>query len=199
MPPRLPEPGTFEHLLKEVRVEASTLVRLSRYPKTELWWSRGRYRFDGPPAGTLNSFGTCYAAPDLAVAFCESVIHECSWFRNGRYEVAEPDLTDRHIIRLHRPAKPSLVLADLTGKALKGLGPNNDISAGDDYTVPMAWSQGIHEQDPKWDGILYVSRQHNDATAVALFERSGVTKARSRKLEGRVLDRLCDEFGVVAV
>ncbi len=84
-------------------------------------------------------------------------------------------------------------------KALKKLGLNNDISAGGDYTVPMAWAKAIDEADSKWDGILYVSRQHNAGLAVAVFERSGVTKARSRKLEGKALDQLCDEFGAVAV
>jgi hypothetical protein len=34
---------------------------------------------------------------------------------------------------------------------------------------------------------------------VALFERSGVTKAKSRKLQGKELDRLCDMFDVVAI
>jgi hypothetical protein len=196
---RLPDPGSFAHLLEEVRVPADSLVRLSKSPKTEPCWSRGRYRFDGPPAGEPGSFGTCYAAGDIAVAFCESVIHECAWFRNGHYEIPLADLTSRHVVHLHRPAQPELVLADLTGKALKKLGLNNDISAGGDYTVPMAWAKAICEADLKWDGILYVSRQHNAGLAVAVFERSGVTKARSRKLEGKALDQLCDEFGAVAV
>jgi hypothetical protein len=196
---RLPDPGSFEHLLEAVRVPADSLVRLSRFPKTEPYWSRGRGRFDGPLAGDPGSFGTCYAAGDIAVAFCESVIHECAWFRNGHYEVALADLTSRQVVQLHRPARPELVLADLTGKALKKLGLNNDISAGGDYSVPMAWARAIHEADSRWDGILYVSRQHNVDRAVALFERSGVTKARARRLEGKALDRLCGEFGVVAV
>ncbi len=48
------------------------------------------------------------------------------------------DLRSRHVVKLHRPAKPVLVLADLTGKPLKTLGLNNDISAGNDYTRPIA-------------------------------------------------------------
>lgn len=199
MPLRQPDPGTFEHLLTEVRIEADALLRLSRYPKTELYWSTGRYRFDGPPAGTPGSFGTCYAALDIAVAFSESVIHECTWFRAGRYEVASADLHARHVVRLHRPANQTLTLVNLTGKALKVLGLNNDLSAGDDYTGPMAWAQAIHDADTKWDGIQYTSRQHNDAVAVALFERSGVTRARTRKLAGKALDQLCAEFNVVAL
>ena len=199
MSPRLPDAGSFGHLLKEVRVEADSLLRLSRYPRTEPFWSRGRYRFDGPPAGAAGSFGACYAADDVAVAFSESILHDCAWFRNGHYEVPLADLTTRHVVQLHRPAKPALVLADFSGRALKALGLNNDVSAGSDYAVPMAWARAIHESDPKWDGIRYVSRQHNDAFAVALFERSGVTRARSHRLAGKVLDKLCDEFGVVAI
>lgn len=196
---RSPEPGSFEHLLEEARLPADGLVRLTKSPKTEPYWSCGRYRFDGPPSGEPGSFGTCYAAGDIGVAFSESVIHECAWFRNGCYEIAKADLRSRHIVRLHRPGRPELVLADFTGKALKKLGLNNDISAGDDYGVSQAWAMAVHEAHPKWDGVLYVSRQHNDDFAVALFDRSGVTKARSRKLEGRALDRLCDVFGVIEV
>jgi len=198
VPLRLPDPGTFEHLLKEVRVPADSLVRLSKYPTTEPYWSHGRFRFDGPPAGAAGAFGTCYAADDLAVAFAESVIHESAWFKNGHYEVSKADLDLRHIISLHRPKAPELVLADLTGENLKALGLNNDLSSGDDYTLPMAWSQGVHDADRKWDGLLYVSRQRNDALAVAIFERSGVKKKSARKLRGKVLDELCDRYGVVA-
>lgn len=44
-----------------------------------------------------------------------------------------------------------------------------------------------------------LSRQLNQGHAVALFERSDVKKSRSRRLAGRALDALCDQFGVVAV
>lgn len=199
MPLRPPDAGTFEHLLEEVRIEVKSLVRLSKYPKTEPWWSRAAYRFDGPAAGTPGSFGTCYASPDLAVAFAESVIHESAWYTNGHYEVPAADLAARYIVRLSRPARPTLVLADFSGDALKKLGLNNDISAGEDYSLPMAWAEAVHGADTKWDGIWYVSRQLNEGRAVALFERSGVKKGRTRRLAGKTLDALCDQFGVVAV
>ena len=196
---RPPDRGSFEHLLTESKVDATTLIRLSKFPATEPYFSVGRYRFDGPPVGTASSFGTCYVAPGLDTAFAESVIHECSWFRKGRYEVPQADLESRHIVRLERPSAPVLVLADLTSSRLKRLGLNNDISAGDDYIVPMAWAKAIYEADAKWDGIQYVSRQRNDAIAVALFDRSGIRKRSSRKLEGRLLDSLCDQFQLVVV
>ena len=47
--------------------------------------------------------------------------------------------------------------------------------------------------------LCYGSRQLNEGFAVALFERSGVKKGRTRKLRGRPLDELCDQFGVVGV
>lgn len=196
---RPPEPGSFEHLLVATRMQADRLVRLSKFPRTEPYWSRGRYRFDGPAPGTPGSFGTCYGSADLSIAFCESVIHECAWFRNGQYQVPMADLTARHIVQLHRPSRPVLVLADLTGTALKKLGLNNDISAGDDYTLPMAWARAIHDADGKWDGIRYVSRQRNSGYAVALFERSAVSVASAVPLAGPQLDDLCDMFNVVAV
>lgn len=197
MPLRTPEPGTFEHLLQAVHLPAASLLRLSRHPGTEPHWSQGRYRFDGPQHA--GGFGTCYAADDLGVAFCESVIHECAWFSQGQYVLPAHDVTSRHIVTLQRPTRPTLVLADLRGKALKKLGLNNDISASDDYTASMAWAQAIHNCSPTWDGLLYVSRQHNDRTAVALFQRSGVSVARKTRLSGKRLDDLCDEYGVVLV
>jgi hypothetical protein len=142
MPLRWPDPGTFEHLLEEFRMPADSLVRLSIFPGTEPYWSRGRYRFDGPPADNPESFGTCYAAQKLEVAFAESIIHENAWFLKDQFQVPQTDLDARHVIELVRPAKPDLILADFTGLALKKLGLNNDISSGDDYTLPMAWAKG---------------------------------------------------------
>lgn len=67
MPLRAPKPGSYEHLLREARLTADSLVRLSKWPATEPFWSTGRYRFDGPPKGQPGSFGVCYAAQLLEV------------------------------------------------------------------------------------------------------------------------------------
>ncbi len=95
--------------------------------------------------------------------------------------------------------RKTLVLADLTGAALKALGLNNDISALTDYSVSQAWAQAIHDADPRWQGIRYVSRQMNKGFAYAIFERSGLKKQRSEKLKRAQLDALCDLFNVTAV
>jgi hypothetical protein len=50
---RLPEPGSFDDLLRPARIEVASLVRLSRHPATEPepYWSAGVHRFDDPDFG----------------------------------------------------------------------------------------------------------------------------------------------------
>ena len=196
---RLPETGTFEDLLRPVRVEVSSLVRLSRYPATEPYWSSGVYRFDDPDPGRAGEFGACYTAGSIEVAFAESVIHESGRFVDGAYEVPSAELTERSVVRFACDRRKTLVLADLTGAALKALGLNNDISALADYSVSQAWAQAIHDADPRWQGIRYVSRQMNKGFAYAIFERSGLQKLRSERPRVAQVDALCDQFNVIAV
>jgi hypothetical protein len=196
---RLPEPGSFEDLLRPVRIEVASLVRLSRHPATEPYWSAGVYRFDDPEPDRAGAFGTCYTASSIDVAFAESVIHESGRFVVGSYEVPAAELTARSVVRFACPRRKTLVLADLTGAALKSLGLNNDISASADYTASQAWAQAIHDAGPRWDGIRYVSRQMNKGFAYAIFERSGLLKLRADKLKARQVDELCDRFNVTAV
>lgn len=196
---RPPEPGTFEELLRPVRVEVASLVRLSRYPATEPHWSAGVYRFDDPDPDGPDPFGTCYAANSIEVAFAESVIHECGRFGGSAYEIPHLELSARSIVHFRCRTRKTLLLADLTGAALKALGLNNDISASDDYTQSQMWAQAIHRAHVRWDGIRYVSRQMNKGFAYAIFERSGMSVLRAEKLKGRQLDALCDRFNVVAV
>jgi RES domain len=103
------------------------------------------------------------------------------------------------VVRFVHSSRKALVLADLTGEALKALGLNNDISATDDYAIPQAWARAIHDAGPRWDGIRYISRQMNKGYAYALFDRSGLRKLRAEKLKSAVLDELCDRFNVAAV
>ena len=189
---RLPEPGSFENLLRPIRIEVASLVRLSRYPATEPYWSAGVYRFDDPDATNASVFGTCYTASTVEVAFAESVIHECGRFVGGRYEVPVAELTERSVVSFACAGHKTLVLADLTGAALKSLGLNNDLSASADYTTSQAWARAIHTASPRWDGIRYVSRQMNKGFAYAIFERSRFSKLRVEKLISQQLDDLCD-------
>ena len=63
--------------LTAARIDVASLVRLSRHPATEPFWSAGVYRFDDPDPDGADAFGTCYTASTIEVAFAESVIHEC--------------------------------------------------------------------------------------------------------------------------
>ena len=196
---RLPDRGSFEDLLRPTRIEVASLVRLSRHPATEPHWSAGVYRFDDPDPGSADAFGTCYAATTVEVAFAESIIPECGRFVRGCYEVPAAELTERSVVRFACARRKTLVLADLTGAALKALGLNNDISASADYTASQAWALAIHGANPRWDGIRYVSRQMNKGFAYAIFERSGLRKLRADKLKPQQVDDLCDRFNVAAV
>ncbi|MBK8065442.1 MAG: hypothetical protein IPK29_16385 [Betaproteobacteria bacterium] len=107
---RLPKTGTFEDLLRPVRVEVSSLVRLSRYPATEPYWSSGVYRFDDPDPGRAGEFGACYTAGSIEGRLRESVIHESGRFVDGVYEVPSAELTERWCASRaigKRPANPS--------------------------------------------------------------------------------------------
>ncbi len=127
------------------------------------------------------------------------MIHEAGRFVGGRYEVPITELTQRWVVRFQRERRKTLVLADLTGAALKALGLNNDICATNDYTIPQRWAQAIHDASPRWDGVRYVSRQMNKGVAYAIFDRSALLKLSAVRLAGRQLDALCDRFNVAAV
>lgn len=172
---------------------------MSRRPATEPYWAAGVYRFDAPQPLRAGAFDTCYAASTIDVAFAETVIHEAGRFVAGSHEVPAAELTERSVVRFRCERRRTLVLADLTGKALKSLGLNNDISASNDYAVAQAWAQAIHDASPSWDGIRYVSRQMNKGFAYAIFERSGLAKLRADKLKARQVYELCDRFNVTAV
>ena len=150
---RLPEPGSFEDLLRPIRIEVASIVRLSRLPAAEPYWSAGVYRFDDPDPGQAGSFGTCYTASTIEVTFTESVIHECGRFVGGSYEVPAAEIAERSVVRFTCERRKTLVLADLTGAALKALGLNNDISAFADYTTSQAWAKAIHGTSTRWSGI----------------------------------------------
>ena len=170
---RLPEPGSFEDLLRPIRIEVASLVRLSRHPATEPYWLAGVYRFDDPDPGSAGAFGTCYAAGTIEVAFSESVIHQSGRFVGGTYQVPAAELTECSVVRFICERRKTPVLADLTGTALKSLGLNNEISAYADYSASHAWSHAIHGASLRWDGIRYVSRQMSKGFAYAIFDRRG--------------------------
>ena len=194
---RSPERGSFEHLVRTVGIEVSRMWRLSVDPSREPYWSRSAsHRFDDPLSDASQRFGMLYAAQDLETAFCESVLHECSLFVGGCNVVPRCEMDGRSLVRLHHPHAERLRLADMTGKALKAMGLNNDLSAGDDYRLPQRWSRALFEAKPRLDGIRYRSRQRNDRYCYALFDRSGVAGADASTLTSAEKADLCRRFNV---
>ena len=189
----LPSKETLQRRLVPVFVPATALVRMSRSPDKEPFWSKAkRYRFDDP----LGRFGVVlYAGDSIETSFAESVIHERAVFQKGAYILELADFLHRQPVWYTGP-KAELRLADLTGANLKALGLNNDISAGDAYAEPQRWSRAIHQGSPEWDGIRFVSRQHNRRHAYAIFERSALSKKTTRELTGPEQDALCATFNV---
>ncbi len=120
---RRPDPGSFEHLLTTVSVPVANLVRLSMSGATEPYWAkRAKYRFDDPSEPKNKRFGVLYVADNLRGAFCESVIHKGTLFRNGRFEVARSEFDRREVTSYKHPKLLELTVVDLTGAALKKAG-----------------------------------------------------------------------------
>lgn len=180
--------------LQLVERDASTLLRLSRWPATELYFGRNKAsRFDDP----LQQYGVAYAAHSLEVAFAETVLHESALYEDRAWIVAGSMLRERSIV--HLEADRVLRLADLTGPSLKRLGLDNQLSAGADYRFTWALSRVLHESLPACDGLFYVSRHNNTGVATALFERSGarIDASRTQSLESHsALPHLLSLLGV---
>jgi hypothetical protein len=176
-------------------VPVTSLVRMSKRPAREPFWSQSkRYRFDDPQG----RFGVLYAGDSIETSFAESVIHERAVFLNDRCVIEQKDFLARQPV-WYVCAKSHLRLADLTGTNLKALGLNNDISAGDKYAAPQRWSRAIHQASAEWDGIRFVSRQHNRRHAFAIFERTGLAKRTTRRLTTKERDELCATFNVTLI
>ena len=156
----------------------------------------------GAEAEVTPSMAEMPAPAQLRLLLCSDGLHGVIGLEEldlGAYEVPAAELTQRSIVRFIGERRKTLVLADLTGVALKSLGLNNDLSASADYAVSQTWARAIHGASPRWDGIRYVSRQLNKGFAYAIFERTGLRKLNVEKLEAQQVDELCDRFNVTAV
>ncbi len=61
------------------------------------------------------------------MAFAESVIHECGRFVAGSYEGPATELIKRSVVRFCCERRKTLVLADLSGAALKAAGATGHV------------------------------------------------------------------------
>lgn len=201
---RPPKRGSFEKKLSFVDVDIRDWIRLSRSPSTEPYYSRSAsQRFDDPTTSRApDRFGALYVAEDLETAFAESVIHENSLYRAGRFEVSHGDLHARQAVSFRLPSSKGtsvLHFADLTGPGLKRLGLDAGLCSSPNYTIAQRWSRAIYDAAAHADGILYVSRQNTTGRCAAVFDRRTLLRRRARRLSAREIRALMEVFNVVAV
>jgi hypothetical protein len=175
--------------LARVEVDPFTLLRVTRFEDGEPHFGRtGGNRFDDFRRPGRSRFGTCYAGLSLRVAFAETILHDAEP-ADGKFEMARATVASRYVAQF---AGERLVLADLTGVALKRAGIDPSLTTVANYALPQRWAVAVHEHPQEVDGILYMSRHVNTDPAVVVFERA------RRKLVSTSYTPLLDFPGALA-
>jgi hypothetical protein len=173
-----------------VKVSPLALYRISRFDTGEPHFgTTGNNRFDDASRPKHKRYGCCYFGLALETALAETLLHDEVAVR-GAFRVSQAHLAQHFLVRFD--GSMALVLADLTGEALKTLGGDGSISTELPATMPRRWSRAVHRHPDKVDGILYMSRHLNDRKAVVLFDRA------RRKLNARVYTPLPKARGIFA-
>lgn len=148
-------------------------VSRSAYRGTALHFSRsGGNRYDDRAL----RFGTLYVGFDLATALMESVFHQHRWNRRAERVITRTEVYAR-MVRAIGVLEP-LSLADLTapGVMASQFGLNLSQLASRRYVHTQRIAALVHalaEPDgaPRFDGVLYPSRNNHPAACAALFDR----------------------------
>lgn len=165
---RLPRMPQLPASLIICRYDPATLYRISGHITGEPYFGKAdTYRFDDPNPQAMDRYGPCYLGTSLAAALAETLLHDRKPIQN-RFMVELAVLQARFVIRY--TGQP-LLLADLTGAALRLLGGHAGLSGTPSYRTTKAWSAAIHAHPDKVDGLLYMSRHKNDEKALVLFDR----------------------------
>lgn len=163
--------------LPSFRVDAGELLQhVSRviYRDTALYYGRdGTNRYDAP----AGDYGVLYLGLDLPTALMESMFHKHQWNQDAKRSIALREVQSR-LVRLVGVLE-TLSLADLTAPNVMAgyFGLNLAQMASRDYTHTQKVSAQVHalrgtDNDPRFDGLLYPSRNNYPARSVALFERA---------------------------
>ena len=156
--------------IRTIELAPSKLLRVSPYSSGEPYFGRSAAnRFDDPTRTKKSRFGTCYLGESLEVAIAETILHDEMPVK-GRFEVAVNELERRFCVRF--AGGFPLILADLTGTALKALVGSSEISTIVPYDIPQRWARALHNHPQGLDGLVYMSRHVNNRRAVAMFERA---------------------------
>lgn len=166
---RLPARPSLPAALAVVRVDPATLFRISGHDTGEPYFGRwNTNRFDDPNPDPAARYGTCYLGGSLAVAVAETILHDRTAI-DGRFPVDSSIIKARFVVRF---VGEPLLLADLTGTALKRLGGHAGLTGTPSYATPKRWSAAIHAHPDNVDGFVYMSRHLNDEKAFVLFDRA---------------------------
>lgn len=168
--PLAPPAADFAGLPLHVReVSVTSLRRIGRHGAGEPYFGRhAANRFDDPH----KRFGTCYCGLQLDTAIAESVLHD-EMPEKGQFKIRQEDIDARYLVTFAAGSDHGLLrLADLTGRHLKRLGGDNNLSAEYPYDVSQRWSAAVHAHLARVDGLIYVSRQLNDKHAIMVFDRA---------------------------
>lgn len=160
-------------------IEAGELlqhVSRSTYRGEPLYFGRGGFnRYDDP----AREYGVLYLGLDLSTALMESVFHKHQWLADKKRVISLKEVQSRMVRAIG--VLSTLRLADLTAPGVMAsvLGLNLEQLASRDYTYTQQVSTLVHgmmgvDAQPRFDGILYPSRNNYPAASVALFERSRV-------------------------
>lgn len=137
-------------------------------------------RFHAPGARKRQpkpEYESCYFGLSLQVAIAESVLHDVVPV-DGAFRIAPSTLETFY---LHRFGGQPLLLADLTGAALKKLDGNADLAGHDpEYKKTQKWALAVFRNPASVDGFIYMSRHLNTEKAVILFDRAK-HKIKARK------------------
>ena len=149
-------------------------VSRSAYRGTALHFGRsGGNRYDDRAL----RFGTLYVGFDLATALMESVFRQHRWNHRAKRVITRTEVYAR-MVRAIGVLEP-LSLADLTapGVMASQFGLNLSQLASRRYVHTQRIAALVHalaEPDgtPRFDGVLYPSRNNHPATCAALFDRA---------------------------
>ena len=163
---------------------------MSTSPARKPFWSTSkRYRFDDPQG----KFGVLYAGDSIETSFAESVIHERAVFQKGAYVVELPRLP-RPAAGLVQQREDGADVCRFERRAHEGARDEQRVSAS--YADAQRLPRAIDQASPGCNGIRFVSRQHKRRHAMAISERSALTRRATRELTGPEQTTICATFNV---
>lgn len=168
--PAPPGPSGLSPLLLSWESERS-FVRCHdvRFGATEFNPGHGRGRFHPFVDGSGNVVPTLYAADRLEGALSETIFHDIPVRGEGkrlRRVRFDPFLVSS------LACERELTLVQLHGYGLSRIGVSRAElieTEADGYAGTVAWARALHAADARIDGLLWVSRQHDESHALVLF------------------------------